>query len=59
MSVGAFALARGLSPVTLYFWRRKLGRARRRREGTASSGMVAVDVVGRDERDAADLVSGL
>lgn len=58
LSVRDFALSRGLSPVTLYLWRRKLGRTRRRREGAASSGMVAVDVVGRDERDAAKGVSG-
>src|SRR5881394_2469786 len=44
-----FARERGLSPWTLYGWRRKLGRARRRRrvevEG-GESGFVAVDVVG-------------
>lgn len=46
MSVRAFALARGLSPLTLYVWRRKLGRARRR-SGVVSGGLVAVDVVER------------
>ena len=46
MSVRAFALARGLSPLTLYVWRRKLGRARRR-GGVVSGGLVAVDVIER------------
>jgi hypothetical protein len=49
-SVRAFATERGLSPWTLYGWRGKLGRSRRRRvaENAASkeSGFVAVDVVG-------------
>jgi len=56
-SVRAFALARGLSPLTLYVWRRKLGRTRRRRAGAASSGLVAVDVVDRD-RGVAEFSSG-
>jgi transposase-like protein len=43
-SVRAFALARGLSPLTLYGWRRKLGRTRRR-GGAVNGGLVAVDVV--------------
>jgi len=47
-----FAHGRGLSPWTLYGWRRKLGRSRRRRcaeveDGEA--GFVAVDVVGAAE----------
>ena len=49
LSVRGFALARGLSPLTLYVWRRKLGRARRRRSGAAGNGgLVAVDVVERN-----------
>jgi len=49
-SVRAFAAERGLSPWTLYGWRGKLGRSRRRSvaENGASKepGFVAVDVVG-------------
>jgi len=49
-SVRSFAAERGLSPWTLYGWRGKLGRSRRRRsaENGASkeAGFVAVDVVG-------------
>jgi hypothetical protein len=48
LSVRGFALARGLSPLTLYVWRRKLGRTRRRRDDAASSGLLAVDVVDPD-----------
>ena len=50
-SLRAFARERGLSPWTLYAWRGKLGRSRRRRRseksGSNPSGLVAVDVVGR------------
>ena len=50
-SLRAFARERGLSPWTLYGWRGKLGRSRRRRRseesGSNPSGLVAVDVVGR------------
>lgn len=44
----AFARERGLSPWTLYGWRGKLGRSRRRRrEGHGEeASFVAVDVVG-------------
>ena len=49
-SLRAFARERGLSPWTLYGWRGKLGRSRRRRcsekSGSNQSGLVAVDVVG-------------
>lgn len=49
-SLRAFAAERGLSPWTLYGWRGKLGRSRRRErtENGASkgAGFVAVDVVG-------------
>jgi hypothetical protein len=49
-SVRSFAAERGLSPWTLYGWRGKLGRSRRRRgaESGASKepGFIAVDVVG-------------
>lgn len=49
LSVRGFALARGLSPLTLYVWRRKLGRTRRRKVGAAAGGgLIAVDVVDRD-----------
>lgn len=44
-----FARGRGLSPWTLYGWRRKLGRTRRRRRAAVEegqAGFVAVDVVG-------------
>ena len=44
-----FARERGLSPWTLYGWRRKLGRSRRRRRAAiedSETGFVAVDVVG-------------
>ena len=50
LSVRSFAMSRGLSPVTLYVWRGKLGRTRRRAPA-ASAGLLAVDVVGRDEQD--------
>jgi transposase-like protein len=50
LSVRSFAMSRGLSPVTLYLWRRKLGRTRRR-AARVSAGLLAVDVVGRDEQD--------
>jgi hypothetical protein len=48
-SLRAFALERGLSPWTLYGWRGRLGRSRRRRrEGRGEEGsFVAVDVVGQ------------
>jgi hypothetical protein len=48
-SVRAFAAERGLSPWTLYGWRGKLGRSRRRSSAKGASkepGFVAVDVVG-------------
>ncbi len=44
-----FARERSLSPWTLYGWRRKLGRSRRRRRAAVEggeAGFVAVDVVG-------------
>jgi transposase-like protein len=43
-----FSRERGLSPWTLYGWRRKLGRSRRRRRADkdGEAGFVAVDVVG-------------
>ena len=44
-----FSRERGLSPWTLYGWRRKLGRSRRRRRTEVedgAAGFVAVDVVG-------------
>ena len=43
-----FSRERGLSPWTLYGWRRKLGRSRRRRRADkdGAAGFVAVDVVG-------------
>ena len=44
-----FARGHGLSPWTLYGWRRKLGRSRRRRRvevEDGEAGFVAVDVVG-------------
>ena len=44
-----FAREHGLSPWTLYGWRRKLGRSRRRRRAAVEdgeAGFVAVDVVG-------------
>lgn len=44
-----FARERELSPWTLYGWRRKLGRSRRRRRSEIEdkeTGFVAVDVVG-------------
>lgn len=44
-----FARERGLSPWTLYGWRGKLGRSRRRRRAEIADsepGFVAVDVVG-------------
>ena len=59
-SVRAFARERGLSPWTLYGWRGKLGRSRRRRQSEAVSeetGFVAVDVVG--ERRAASEIEVL
>ena len=43
-SLRAFAAERGLSVWTLYGWRRRLGRTRRRRS-RGTSGLVAVDVV--------------
>lgn len=49
LNVIEFARERGLSPWTLYGWRRKLGRARRRRRTEiedGEAGFVAVDVVG-------------
>jgi transposase-like protein len=49
LSLIEFARERGLSPWTLYGWRRKLGRSRRRRRGEVEevqAGFVAVDVVG-------------
>ena len=47
LSLIEFARERGLSPWTLYGWRRKLGRARRRRRTEESeAGFVAVDVLG-------------
>ena len=49
LSLRAFARERGLSAWTLYDWRGKLGRSRRRRRTEvvcAESGFVAVDVVG-------------
>lgn len=48
-SLRAFARERGLSPWTLYGWRAKLGRSRRRARTEAAQeepGFVAVDVVG-------------
>ena len=48
-SLRAFAERRGLSPWTLYGWRRKLGRSRRRfrsEDGAKEAGFVAVDFVG-------------
>jgi transposase-like protein len=49
-SLRAFAQERGLSAWTLYGWRVKLGRSRRRGRGAKdaerSAGLVAVDVVG-------------
>lgn len=48
-SLRAFARERGLSAWTLYGWRGKLGRSRRRRRmeaGVENAGFVAVDVVG-------------
>ena len=42
-SLRAFAAERGLSAWTLYGWRRKLGRSRRRRRG--AGGLVAVELV--------------
>jgi hypothetical protein len=51
LSVRSFALSRGLSPVTLYLWRGKLGRTRARVRA-ASEGLLAVDVIGRDDRAA-------
>jgi transposase-like protein len=53
-SVRAFALERGLSPLTLYVWRRKLGRARSR-SGSAAGGLVAVDVIDRHGVDSGSL----
>jgi transposase-like protein len=44
-SVRSFATDRGLSPLTLYMWRRKLGRTRRR-AATGNGGLVAVDLLG-------------
>ena len=44
-----FARECGVSPWTLYGWRRKLGRSRRRRRAAikdSETGFVAVDVVG-------------
>ena len=50
MNVRQFAIAQGLSPLTLYVWRRKLGRTRARRGGAAvGGGLVAVKVVDRRE----------
>ena len=50
MSVRRFAIAHGLSPLTLYVWRRKLGRTRPRRgRAVARGGLVAVNVVDRDD----------
>ena len=50
LSVRSFALSRGLSPVTLYLWRGKLGRTRARRGGAVvGGGLVAVKVVDRRE----------
>jgi len=49
LSLIDFARERGLSPWTLYGWRRKLGRSRRRRRAEVEegqAGFVAVDVVG-------------
>ncbi len=49
LSLIEFARERGLSPWTLYGWRRKLGRSRRRRRAEVAdgeTGFVAVDVVG-------------
>ena len=48
-SLVEFARERGLSPWTLYGWRGKLGRSRRRRRAEiedSETGFVAVDVVG-------------
>lgn len=49
-SVRAFAMERGLSPWTLYGWRGKLGRSRRRIRSEIGArqeaGFIAVDVVG-------------
>jgi transposase-like protein len=42
-SLAAFAAERGLSAWTLYGWRRRLGRVRRRSKRTSS--LVAVDVL--------------
>jgi len=48
LSLRAFATARGLSPWTLYGWRGKLGRSKRRGSAQSiaggESGFVAVDV---------------
>jgi transposase-like protein len=49
LSLIDFAREHGLSPWTLYGWRRKLGRSRRRRRAgveDGEAGFVAVDVVG-------------
>jgi hypothetical protein len=49
-TVRAFALERGLSPWTLYEWRGKLGRSRRRSRAAAdTTDFVAVDVVGSSQ----------
>ena len=60
-SLRAFAAERGLSPWTLYGWRVKLGRSRRRRrvESVASKegGFVAVDLVA-GSRPAEEVASG-
>ena len=49
MSVRRFAITHGLSPLTLYVWRRKLGRTRSRKTGADRAGLVAVDVLERDD----------
>lgn len=56
-SLRSFARERGLSPWTLYGWRGKLGRSRRRRPteaGAEEAGFVAVDVVG-ERRPASEI----
>lgn len=56
MSVRQFAIAQGLSPLTLYVWRRKLGRTRPRRgAAVVGGGLVAVKVV--DSGDVNDRAS--